>query len=567
MASTPGAGLPVSRLPRQRLDFEAARAAPLPRGRARDEHEVADDEVGRDEGEARPAEDLRPGRGDGVEARLFHRRRDIGRVRAVVRSRGQRDRPRVGRRALARQLLCFGGAREDRVHVARGPHALGEIEMVRAKLQAADVLVQDQERALAGAVGLHDPDLVVRRLDALDDREAAPAPDGCGENARAFLRDRARARQVAGEVRPLDELGELRLAHREPRDRGESRQALFEVLLDARPVLLLRESREEPSEPLQARLERRLAVAAARVPRFEIVERGHETDERMPGVVIEPQVPRRPSRGEQSREVEPEDFIGLRRRPSRGIRQERNEEIGHGVPERPANGARVVVGFQELGERLDVLAPERLPILPDPGVGLHGFAIHLGPRPGLQVDGAARLDALPLLDLPGIGVEVGDERLRAEKLQGRAGQEPLRPRLVLEESHGRLVAVKSHAELRFPDERAGPLRFVSARARSLAPARDRRRGFLEFLLRDEPVDLLPVRRGCRRTRRDRRLRRRGPAGRLAVRHDGRGEGQEKDGEPQPASLERLRHVAHSASIRTRSIPEVPPGRLPPTPAW
>ncbi len=420
-------------LPRQRLDFEAARAAPLARGRARDEHEVADDEVGRDEGEARPAEDLRPGRGDGVEARLFHRRRDIGRVRAVVRSPGQCDRPRVGRRALARQLLCFGGAREDRVHVARGPHALGEIETVRAKLQAADVPVQDQERALAGAVGLHDPDLVVRRLDALDDREAAPAPDGCGENARAFLRDRARARQVAGEVRPLDELGELRLAHREPRDRGESRQALFEVLLDARPVLLLRERREETPEPLQACLERRLAVAAARVPRFEIVERGHETDERMPGVVIEPQGPRRPSRGEQSREVEPEDFIGLRRRPSRGIRQERNEEIGHGVPERPANGARVVVGFQELGERLDVLAPERL---------------DLGPRPGLQVDGAARLDALPLLDLPGIGVEVGDERLRIGELQGRAGQEPLRPWLVFEESHGRLVAVKSHAELR-----------------------------------------------------------------------------------------------------------------------
>src|SRR5205814_865606 len=105
----------------------------------------------------------------------------------------------------------------------------------------------------------------------------------------------------------------------------------------------------------------------------------------------------------------------------------------------------------------------------------------------------ARLEPLPLLDLPGVGVEVSDERLRVVELQGRAREKPLRPRLFPQESHGRLVAVKSHADLRLPDERAGPLRLVSARARRLPPA----------------------------------------------------------------GLKRLRHVAHSASIRTRSLPRVP----------
>src|SRR5204862_7258533 len=112
----------------------------------------------------------------------------------------------------------------------------------------------------------------------------------------------------------------------------------------------------------------------------------------------EPQGARSRAGGEQSREVETEDFVGLRWRPSRGVRQQRNKEIRRGIPERPPNGARVVVDFEELRERLAVLASERLAILPDPGVGLDGFTVDLGPCPGLQVDGATRLDTLPLLD-------------------------------------------------------------------------------------------------------------------------------------------------------------------------
>src|SRR5262249_61082983 len=118
-----------------------------------------------------------------------------------------------------------------------------------------------------------------------------------------------------------------------------------------------------------------------------------------------------------------------------------------------------------------VLAAERFPLLPETQVRTERLRVDLRTRPGLQINGSGGFDPFALMDLPGVGVEVGDERLGVEQLELGPGQKTLRPRLLFQETDRGLVAVKADAKLHFPYERPGPFRFVSRLGGRFPPRR------------------------------------------------------------------------------------------------
>ena len=85
-----------------------------------------------------------------------------------------------------------------------------------------------------------------------------------------------------------------------------------------------------------------------------------------------------------------------------------------------------------------------------------GLVEDLVARPGLEVDRALGLDLLAAVDLPGVGLVVGDERVGVEELEHVALDGGVRPGLFLEEADGGLVAVEGRAQLAFLDQGPGP---------------------------------------------------------------------------------------------------------------
>src|SRR5262249_45347523 len=87
------------------------------------------------------------------------------------------------------------------------------------------------------------------------------------------------------------------------------------------------------------------------------------------------------------------------------------------------------------------------------------------------------------------------------ELQRRAVERALGPRLLLEETDRRLVAVERRAELDGADEGTGPLVVVLAAAGGVEDRVDPVERLGELLLGDEAVDLLPGSLAGRRRRR------------------------------------------------------------------
>jgi hypothetical protein len=208
-------------------------------------------------------------------------------VVAVVGRCGELDRP-LGRRLLrARDPIDLVADGKNCVHVARRGEPRGKIQRKGAEGQPRHVLVRHEDRAPARPVVLHRADLVVGRLDAPDDREAALAADRVRVGAPPRLGDEARAGEAPGTARGLQELGQLRLPHGEPRQARHRREPGLEVLLDRGAVVLLGEGGMEAAQALEPRLERRLPLAAPRVPGLEVREHRDEPDEGMRGRVVE----------------------------------------------------------------------------------------------------------------------------------------------------------------------------------------------------------------------------------------------------------------------------------------
>ncbi len=408
-----------------------------------------------------------------------------------------------------------------------------------------------QDRTPAGAVALHGMDVVARRLDARDDRAAALPADGVGVGAPARFGGRPRANEGISLSAALEELGELRLAHREPGAVGHGGQPVLQIPLDRVAVVVLGERRMEAAQPLEPCLERGFPFAAAGVPALEVREDRHVTLDGVDGRIVEPGGCRSRRglrvRAEKPGEVERVDGVGLCGTPARGVGQDLREEVGERVAQRRPDSRGIVVRLDELGERLHALAPEGLPLLPEVHVRADGFVVDLLARPGLEVDRPLRLDALALRDLPGVHPRVVDERLRVEELEGRAGEKVLRPRLVFEKPDRGLVAVEARAHLHRADERLRPFGGILARLRRLQKRVDGAGGLLELLLGDEPVDLFPARGG----RRDGAHGRRGgcpsdrDGGRPLLLTRRRPQGDSRDHNSSP-SRERA-HVRHSAN--------------------
>ena len=145
----------------------------------------------------------------------------------------------------------------------------------------------------------------------------AAAADRLGIRASSFLRGGTRPDERVRAVIGFAELGELRLAHREPGQIRHLRQARHEIALDRVPILVLGKGTLEPAQPLEPRLERGLAFAAPGVPALEVRQDGDEAIDRVDGRIV--QSDRRRGfrvRAQQAPEVEGVDGVRLRRAPS-----------------------------------------------------------------------------------------------------------------------------------------------------------------------------------------------------------------------------------------------------------
>ena len=313
-----GARHGASRPARESPSLDAARL-----GRPHGEDEVRLDRADRAERSLAGREIPVGGRDDDVQAAPEGRRRHERAVRLVV-GRGRERRLERGDGRLLRDEGVELAALREKVVVLRGADAGLEVDRVRAKVEGREVPVRDLDRPPARAVGRHRGHLPVRRLDLADDRAGAVGAERFRVGLDRLEREGARPHEVAGLVLGAREIGELRLAHREPRDvrvRGELRG---EVFADRGLVARVRERRVEAAEALEPSLERGfLQLARGRVPRLEVVENRSELEERVRRGIVELHEPRdRRVAGDERPGVQREDGVRVLGTPEGRIREE-----------------------------------------------------------------------------------------------------------------------------------------------------------------------------------------------------------------------------------------------------
>ena len=274
------------------------------------------------------------------------------------------------------------------------------------------------------------------------------------------------------------------------------REEFAETAADEGPVVVLGKGVVKTFEADKARFESGFGtVSGAAAPILVLAEERGLFFERVGGRRVEdggggPGV----ERGRQEPvEVEEIGFVRLARGPEARVGEEPGDEIDDRVAEGVADPGRIVAGAPEIGIFPGPMVRQALPVPPDALERGPGLRVDLVPRPGLEVDGACGLDALALVDLPGIGFVIGREGLGEEKVQHVAVDGGLRPGLLFEEADGGLVAVEAGAKLDFLDQGPGPERFVTGAPGLVAEARGLFGGLFEFLLVDEPLDELAAR--------------------------------------------------------------------------
>ncbi len=400
-------------------DLDAPTGVAARRGARRlHEDEVRYEKPRRDDGKAAArAEPRIARRRDEVVALRLHRRHDERPVVQEVGRRGKGKRP-LRRGPLREQALDLLARRENAPQVPLGRDAARQVDCVSAEGQRRDVPVADENRPAVGAVGLHRLQLVARRLDPSDDGKAAPPSRRLRIRPASHPSRFARPNETIRAIALLEEFRELSVAHRVPGQVRHRRQAALEIAHDRRAIVLLRKCARQPPFALEASLEGRLALIPAGVPSLEIGQNGDEPRDGVIRGVVEPDsVGRRRIGAKKLRQVEREDRVRLGRSPARGIGQQGGEEVADGVAERVADPRRVVVGLDELRERLDLLAAQGLPLFPESDVGARCLVVDLLPRPRLEVHLPRRLDALAARHLPGVHLRVVHERLRVEELE------------------------------------------------------------------------------------------------------------------------------------------------------
>ena len=187
-------------------------------------------------------------------------------------------------------------------------------------------------------------------------------------------------------------------------------------------------------------------------------------------------------------EVEKPGLVRLAGRPEGGVGEEPGHEVDDAVAQAVADAGRIVAGAPEVGELGGFVGGQAVAVLPDAEERLPGLVEDLIARPRLEVDRALGFDLLAVVDLPGIGLVVGDERVGVEELEQVVLDGGGGPGLLLEEADGGLVAVEGRAQLAFLDQGPGPEGVVGGGAGRFADAGALGGGGLEFLLTDELLD-------------------------------------------------------------------------------
>ncbi len=311
-----------------------------------------------------------------------------------------------------------------------------EIVGIGAEVEGVEVGRVDLDRSPTLAVGLHDLDRVVRRLDARNRVIAALSADGLrvtvatGDGGGAGPDERVRG------VLGTDEFGEERLPHGPPLEtRVEGCLGRFEVFPDGQPIVPVAERGIETPQTLEPGFERGLGPTRRFVPRLEIVEDGADLDQRVElgigqiefggfGGVAD----------QEGREVDSENVVALVRPPKRGVGEQLGPEIAHGVAKSAADPRRVVVLLDVPSQHADALVapgPASRPKLTKGAVGLLDDLIDI---PLLEVELTGGFHPLALADLPRVGVDIRGEGVGVGEIEHRSRNLVLGPRRLPAES-------------------------------------------------------------------------------------------------------------------------------------
>ncbi len=422
-----------------------------------DQHQVAHHQVDSEEAVGVLFEVAPGGRHHQVGAGAVHGRRGVGEVGAVVGGRRQLDAPLRVRRML--DDLGDLALRRQQVVVLGLFHPGVQVVAPGAEVQGVEVAVGDPDRALAGPVQGHGGQREVGGFDGGGDVGTAPAADAVGVALGSGQGGPPRLDQAVGLVRALQQLRQYGLPLRPPGQAVvEPRQGGLEGSDDGAAILLRLEGGVQPAQALQARLQGGLGLSVREVPGLQIGEDRADLRDRVDLRVGQVQrVGRVRITGEQLPQVEPVGLLGLSGPPQGGVGELLDPEVGHRVPQGPADPGRVVVLLDVPGEPADGgVAP-----FDAPGErrvkGAVGLGHDLVQRPLLQVDLVVRHHLLPLPDLPAVGVDVGHQGVGVGELEDRALERFLGPVLPREEAHCPRIAVQGGAELHLLDQGAGPL--------------------------------------------------------------------------------------------------------------
>jgi len=164
---------------------------------------------------------------------------------------------------------------------------LYEVDAIGAEPELGEVLVAHLEGALLRAIVLHRGDLVLARLDLLEEGCAALAAQGARIGVAAERGRGVGGDEVLWSLGLTEEVGELRLSGGPPGDVAEALQPCLEILPQGFPLGRSREGCVQQSEPLQPGLEGALPALVRCVPDLEIVEDGADFEKRVDGGIVE----------------------------------------------------------------------------------------------------------------------------------------------------------------------------------------------------------------------------------------------------------------------------------------
>ena len=368
-----------------------------------------------------------------------------------------------------------------------------EVEGVGPEIEAGQIPMLNPDRSPVGRIRGHGLDDEGRGLDGGDDVPAARPTDAVGMAIGSGEGDLARSNQGVGRVLGPDELRQRRLAHGPPRVGGiKGGQNGRQIVADRQSIVPAGEGGVQPLEALPARFQRSFRLAAAAVPRLEIAEHGgHPGDRVDPGIGQIQARQRSEAAVDERRQIEGVEVAALTRTPQGAVGQQLGPHVGHRVPQGAANSRRVGVLLNVPRQRTDGLIAPLGALGPDPPEGPVGLLDDLLEGPPLQIDLVIGHDPLAAADLPGVGLGVGHQAVGVLELEHGAGGGVVRPRLLSQEPHRRLVPVEGGAQLDLLHQGPGPIVRVAGFDRRQADRGHLLGGRLELLLRNQFLHIVP----------------------------------------------------------------------------